>query len=335
MLVAVCLALAVPTQGQAQGDLTTEIAKKHYELGVKLYQASAYTKALVEFKKAYALEGVSGLLFNIARCYEVLADLEQAVKHYRLYLEKRPDASNRDLVEVRLKTLNARLRAQQLKREQAAAASSSQPASQEAAVTDAPAPEPEQPQEPADKPAGSWKATAGWATLGVGAASLVTGVVFGVLAKSKSDEHADGVTQGQDFVVLDGIDADGKRFQTIQVVTLIIGGVAAAAGGGCYCGTTWEAPTARSVRPWRLSSATRSWASAPWGGSSHARATRRADVSHSGPAAAAAGRLLQRGLPGDLQLQKRSGLPCGAGVPERHVRAAGDHAGQQRRPGLA
>ena len=38
---------------QAQSSATTEIARKHYELGEKLYQASAYSDALVEFEKAY------------------------------------------------------------------------------------------------------------------------------------------------------------------------------------------------------------------------------------------------------------------------------------------
>lgn len=77
-----------------------------------------------------------------------------------------------------------------------------------------------------------WKATAGWITLGVGAASLVTGVVFGVMVKSKADEYADGVAQNMTYTELEEIRDAGERFEKVEIATLVVGGVAMAAGGG-------------------------------------------------------------------------------------------------------
>ncbi len=80
------------------------VAKKHYELGAQLYKTSDYKQALVEFTKAYQLSKKPGL-FNIARCHEVMANLEQAVRYYKQYLAQVPKAPNRSLVETRLANL--------------------------------------------------------------------------------------------------------------------------------------------------------------------------------------------------------------------------------------
>lgn len=79
---------------------------------------------------------------------------------------------------------------------------------------------------------GSWKATAGWVTLGVGGAAVVTGVIFGVMVSSKSDEHAQAIEDGKTYGELQDISDAGKRYQTLEIATLVVGGVALAAGGG-------------------------------------------------------------------------------------------------------
>ena len=79
---------------------------------------------------------------------------------------------------------------------------------------------------------GGWKATAGWVTLGVGGASLITGVIFGVMVSSKSDEHAQAIDDGKTYGELQEIADAGRRFEKAQIATLVLGGVALAAGGG-------------------------------------------------------------------------------------------------------
>jgi tetratricopeptide (TPR) repeat protein len=107
-----------------------------------------------------------------------------------------------------------------------------------AAVSAAPAPEAEpttpvvtEQASPPEKKA-QWKATAGWVTLGVGAASLVTGIVFGVMVKSKADEYSDGVAQNMTYTELEEIRDAGERYEKAEIATLVVGGVAMAAGGG-------------------------------------------------------------------------------------------------------
>jgi len=102
------LALIAPGQVEAGNPLSREVARKHYQLGEMLYKTSNHKGALVEFEKAYELEPLPALLFNIARCYEVMADVAQAIKIYRLYLKKQPGSPKRALVEARLKNLEKR-----------------------------------------------------------------------------------------------------------------------------------------------------------------------------------------------------------------------------------
>lgn len=215
LVAAVAISLAAgPAAAQppaSQATVNTQVAQKHYELGDKLYTVGNYRQALVEFEKAYELAPRPELLFNLARCHEVLGDLERAVATYQGYLDKKPDARNRDTVKARIKNLQQRIAARPPARSQSAQ-------SQQATAATEP-------------PPSRWKRTAGWITAGVGAAALVTGVVFGGLAQGKSDAFDDNLTT-LNYNELDAIDADGQRFETIQIVTLAVGGAALAAGGG-------------------------------------------------------------------------------------------------------
>lgn len=219
----------------ASGQLTLqrEIAKRYYRLGEKLYEASDYPAALAKFQEAYKLAPMPVMLYNIARCHEVMADLEPAIKFYEQYLETLPGAKNRDLVQSRLVNLKVRLAARKLKppepaKPPARAAPASSPVRQPAASR------PVTPPEDGPEPRHRWKRTAGWVVVGVGAASLATGFVMGGLAQGKANEYTEaaGPDQKRPYDDLQEIRSSGESLQTAQIVTLIIGGVAVAAGGG-------------------------------------------------------------------------------------------------------
>jgi hypothetical protein len=57
-------------------------AKKHFELGLKLYGESAYQEALTEFTESYRLGGRASALKNVAQCYR---DLKRFVEAYEAY----------------------------------------------------------------------------------------------------------------------------------------------------------------------------------------------------------------------------------------------------------
>jgi hypothetical protein len=66
----------------------------------------------------------------------------------------------------------------------------------------------------------------------VGAASLVSGLVFGALAQSEAGEFDSAVKEGKTYSVLERIRDRGTTYQSLQIATLVTGGVLAAAGGG-------------------------------------------------------------------------------------------------------
>lgn len=213
VLAAVITGLALYATDARAESPTHELARKHYELGSKLYEMSNYGEALVEFEKAYKLEPKPELVYNIARCYEVMAKLDKAIEHYELYLQKNPEAPNRAVVEARL--VNLRRRQEQAR-----------------PVVEKPPPTPPPVTPRATETPSRWKWTTGWVAVGLGGASLVTGIVFGVLAKNKADDFSAGVMEGRPYQELNEIDESGKRYETLQIVTLAVGGALAAAGGG-------------------------------------------------------------------------------------------------------
>jgi tetratricopeptide (TPR) repeat protein len=213
--IGLALAICAPRARAGDSDVNFEIAKKHYELGAKLYEASNIAEALVEFNKAYALRPLPALLFNIARCHEVMANLKLAVEHYRRFLREKPDAPERAVVEARITNLEKRLREESKQVDQKKPPSSARPA-------------------PVSPPPHvlTWRSTVGWIAIGLGSASLVTGIACGVLARGKSGEYDDGVKTGRPFAELDEIDSAGKGYNAATIATLVVGGVLAAGGVG-------------------------------------------------------------------------------------------------------
>ena len=213
MLLLFCAATA---GAEDETPLNRDIAKKHWELGEKLYQASNHSAALVEFEKAYKLAPRPGMLFNIARCHEVMGALEKGVEYYERYLEQNPKAANKGLVQTRITNLKATI---QKKRQPA-------PATQKVEVS-APVPEPAPAAAPRNIP---WKRTYGWAGLGAGCALLATGAVLGVLAQHKADEYNDEASAGMLYRDLKEIESSGETLQAAQIATLVAGGVLFTAG---------------------------------------------------------------------------------------------------------
>jgi tetratricopeptide (TPR) repeat protein len=66
-------------------------AAKFSEEGVVLYKARDYRHAAEKFLQAYPLNQDPNLLFNIARCYEALGDVEAAIEKYEAFVAT-PDA---------------------------------------------------------------------------------------------------------------------------------------------------------------------------------------------------------------------------------------------------
>jgi tetratricopeptide (TPR) repeat protein len=78
-------------------------ASNHFDLG-------EYAAALTEFKELYRLKNDPVLLYNIAQCARLLGKSDDALRSYRVYLMRSPNAPNRAEVEGRIAALEAALR---------------------------------------------------------------------------------------------------------------------------------------------------------------------------------------------------------------------------------
>jgi hypothetical protein len=73
-------------------------ARAAYGRATQDYDLGEYTEALDEFKEAYRQYEDPSFLFNIGQCHRQLGDKPAAVRAYRTYLIKLPNAPNRALV---------------------------------------------------------------------------------------------------------------------------------------------------------------------------------------------------------------------------------------------
>ncbi|MGZ5133221.1 MAG: tetratricopeptide repeat protein, partial [Caldimonas sp.] len=90
---ALCALLAAPAQAEDR-----EQARQSFKEGAQHFDLGEYKEALELFKQAYRQFEDPTFLFNIAQCYRLLGEKEQAVRLYRNYLAKVPEARNRDEV---------------------------------------------------------------------------------------------------------------------------------------------------------------------------------------------------------------------------------------------
>lgn len=103
----------------ALADARTE-ARTHFKKGMDAISAGRYDDGITELQKAYEILPHPNVLFNIGRAYAESGELEQAVVHYRKYLEGNPP--DKDEIAQVVKNLEARIKRQQLARDAALSA---------------------------------------------------------------------------------------------------------------------------------------------------------------------------------------------------------------------
>ncbi len=110
-----CLAIAIAVVGgaaaspaQAASAADRLLAKQYYRLGQTLFNQASYAEAFVQFQKAYEASGRPALLYNMARCQELLGQIGQAVALYRRYLSEAGNPRDRADIEARIRNLERR-----------------------------------------------------------------------------------------------------------------------------------------------------------------------------------------------------------------------------------
>lgn len=229
--------------GQAETD--EKLARNYYQLGKELYNRSDYEGALKQFHMAYKYSKKPGLLYNMARCHEFLGQLKEAIRYYEEYLQT--DPKNAATVNARINNLKRRMEHEKPTEAPPPPPPKPTPEPVPESVPE-PVPEPKpQPivQKPADvdkEPAATVVKTtdeparsrplrwAGWITLGVGGASLVTSVVLGALAAGKASELEDANAEGREWSEVKHLKDDGDTLAGGQILTAIVGGAAMITG---------------------------------------------------------------------------------------------------------
>lgn len=111
LLAALAILAAPIALRSARADNPSE-ARQHYQKGKQLFDSGDYRGAMGEFATADRLAPSPLLEFNIALCHERLGEKAEAVRRYRLYLDRVPDAQNRAQVEQKIKALEAEAKAE-------------------------------------------------------------------------------------------------------------------------------------------------------------------------------------------------------------------------------
>jgi tetratricopeptide (TPR) repeat protein len=259
--------LALGTK-EARAQLTPQQKQEihvHYQQATRAYDLGKYQEAVDEYQKVYEIDGDPVMLYNIGQAYRLNDQPQESIHFYRRYLQRSPEARNRDDVERKIAALEKLIE----ERRKAAAAVAPPPPKVEpppppkvepppppvvTPVVVAPAP-------PPPEPPSTTRRVLGWSLIGVGIAADVVAVIEGISAKNKADQLT--TLSMQPNAVFDAhaqqLQSDGKTANIVAIVCGIAGTAVAVTGaivlitnGGSSSegGTPPAATTTVSFAPW-------------------------------------------------------------------------------------
>lgn len=87
-----------------------ELARGHFERGIEAFRADRHKDAIDAFLDANRLYPSAAISFNIARAYEKLDDVPGALRFFRDYLRREPEAADREQILGQISELEDLLR---------------------------------------------------------------------------------------------------------------------------------------------------------------------------------------------------------------------------------
>lgn len=223
LVLGLCLGLSAEGWAQAEKAPAAVEAEAAFQEGHAAFKAGQFKRAIQRFEHANMLDSSSVLIYNMARCYSELGEAEKAIYHYKLYLTREPDASDKADVERRIRVTEALLKklSEAKAQPKPASAPASKPTPQTQPVVKAPPPAPSTSLRPF--------AYASWALGGV--ALLAVGY-FG-LEYTDAQEWFEEV-EGTDGQAMKEAQADGDSAASMVNVSLISAGVLLSAGAALF-----------------------------------------------------------------------------------------------------
>jgi len=77
-------------------------ARAHFEKGSTAYDLGQFREAAREYEIAYRLKNDPALLYNIGQAYRFAGDTAEALRAYKAYLRRSPEAPNRREVDTQI-----------------------------------------------------------------------------------------------------------------------------------------------------------------------------------------------------------------------------------------
>ncbi|MBA3819487.1 MAG: hypothetical protein H0X17_11385 [Deltaproteobacteria bacterium] len=213
-----------PTAAQKQqaGDLTKQAIAKS--------QASEHQAAIDLYLEAYALVPLAVLLSNVGAEHQKLKQPVLALKYFCMYLEKDPKGQSWTFATAQAVTLQLELGNQD--------ATEAEPCKAPVVVVTPPPPDPvvAPPVQPAptETTSGGGLRLVGLGAAGAGVIALGVGVVFGMKAKTVSDQISDHPMDEQWPADIRDLEAKGQAHEDKQVLFMIAGGALLATGTVLY-----------------------------------------------------------------------------------------------------
>jgi len=94
--------IGIPVVAHAAPPDEVVQAREHYRKGTKAYDLGRYLEAAKEYEAAYEIKDDPALLYNIAQAYRLGGNVNEALRSYRSFLRRLPDAPNRAEVEAKI-----------------------------------------------------------------------------------------------------------------------------------------------------------------------------------------------------------------------------------------
>jgi tetratricopeptide (TPR) repeat protein len=223
----------------AQSAEQKKAAKEYFEQARRLYDVGKYQEAIEAYQKAYLNVEDPVFLYNIAQSHRLNNQPEDAIRFYKNYLRRSPDAANRGEVEKKMEDLQKELDDKAKNLNKPPAPSPVEPVTPVVAPPAAKVPAPVEPPPvestttappvvldkplPADDDS-KWR-TPGIVLAGVGGVLLVTSVITGSIASKAAKD----VEKTSPFDK--SIESRGKSFNRIAIASGLLGLAAGVTGG--------------------------------------------------------------------------------------------------------
>jgi tetratricopeptide (TPR) repeat protein len=215
---------------QAQKD---EV-KLHYQRATRAYDLQKYQEAIEEYQKAYEISGDPPMLYNIGQAYRLADQPGEAVRYYRRFLQRMPNARNREDVERKIAD-QEKLIEERRKAAAAVAPPPPPPVTKSPPIVEIKPPPPEPPPPPPPpppvvpaEPPSHARTVVGWSLIAAGVIADGVAIYEGYRAKQKGDELTRA--SKNDEVFDPQVEEDGKN-ANIAAIALGIGGTAVAIAG--------------------------------------------------------------------------------------------------------